>query len=625
MEQKEFKPYIPADKIMPEFNAVSVILGSLLALVFGMANAYLGLKVGLTISASIPAAVISMGIVRGVMKRKSILENNMVQTIGSAGESMAAGCIFTMPALFLWSREGLIEMPGLLTLSIIAICGGVLGCAFMIPMRNALIVKEHATIPYPEGTACAEVLLAGEKGGTSARKVFIGMGIGAAVKFIIDGLCVVPSVITAKIDALKTQISAEPYPALLGVGYICGPQISSKMISGGILAWFVLIPLICVFGGNTVMFPAEVDIATLYAEGGASAIWSNFIKYIGAGAIATAGIISLFKSLPMIVKTFSDAVKGMKNGSGAADVRTEKDLNMNFIILAVILCGCALLFIPSVPMNLIGVLMVLILGFVFAVVSARIAGIVGSSNSPSSGMTIAVILIATPILKLTGTDGSEGMLIAITIASVICIITAMAGDMSQDLKTGYIVGATPVKQQIGELIGTAVTAFAIGGIMLLLDSAWGFGTQELAAPQAVLMKTLIEGIMNGNLPWGLIFVGAAFAVILEILGIPGLTVCIGVYLPLELTTTIMIGGIIRWIVDKKCRDSSDTSDGILFSSGLIAGEGLIGVLLAVFAVCNINTDISKIISLGAVGAIVILVAMAVLIGKIGFGKSEKQQ
>ena len=553
MKKDEFKPYIPADKITPEFTVTSVIMGVLLAIIFGAANAYLGLRVGMTVSASIPAAVISMGVIRVIMKKDSILESNMVQTIGSAGESLAAGAIFTLPVLFLWSKEGITEAPSLITISLIALFGGILGVLFMVPLRNALIVKEHGVLPYPEGTACAEVLLAGEEGGASAKSVFAGMGLAALFKFVVDGLKVIPSVITAPLKAFKTELSAEVYPALLGVGYICGPKIASYMFAGGLIGWFVLIPAIITFGGSTILYPGTKTIADMYAAGGASAIWSSYIRYIGAGAVAAGGIISLIKSLPLIVRTFADAIKGMKGaGNSNSTVRTEADLDMRVIGIGVLIMIIAIWLLPEIPVSPLGAVLIALFGFFFATVSSRMVGIVGSSNNPVSGMAIATLLFSTLCLKVTGDTGVHGMKGAIAIGSVICIIAAMAGDTSQDLKTGYILGATPKKQQIGELIGAVVSAVTIGGVLVLLDSAWGFGTTELAAPQATLMKMIIEGVMEGNLPWALVFIGVFIAIVVEILGISVLPVAIGLYLPLELSATIMIGGVIRWFVSKNC-------------------------------------------------------------------------
>ena len=612
MENKEFKPYVPADKVTPEFTVTSIIIGVLLAIIFGAANAYLGLRVGMTVSASIPAAVISMGVIRVIMKKDSILESNMVQTIGSAGESLAAGAIFTLPALFLWANEGKTEAPNLLTISLIALVGGVLGVLFMIPLRNALIVKEHGVLPYPEGTACAEVLLAGEEGGASAKTVFAGMGLSAVFKFITDGLKVVPGVITAPIRSLRTAFSAEVYPALLGVGYICGIKIASYMFAGALLGWFVLIPAITIFGGPTTMYPGDVPIAQMYAEGGADAIWGSYIRYIGAGAVAAGGIISLIKSLPLIVSTFKDSLKGLKGGTKAGSLRTEQDLDMRLVLGGSLVLILVIWLLPAIPVSLIGALLVVVFGFFFATVSSRMVGLLGSSNNPVSGMAIATLLFSTLVLKVTGNTGVSGMIGAIAIGSVICIVAAMAGDTSQDLKTGYILGATPKKQQIGELLGAVVAAFTIGGVLLLLNSAWGFGTTELAAPQATLMKMITEGVMNGNLPWPLVLIGIFAAIVVEILGIPVLPVAIGLYLPLELSATIMIGGVIRWIVDKKSADKNgEASGGVLFCSGLIAGEGLVGILLAILAVVGVSSkfDLSSSVNTGRIGGIVLLAIM----------------
>lgn len=628
MKNNNFKPYIPAEKVIKELSVTSIILGILLAVIFGAANAYLGLRVGMTVSASIPAAVISMGVIRFILRKNSILENNMVQTIGSAGESLAAGAIFTMPALYLWASEGASEKPSLITISLIALCGGLLGVFFMVPLRNALIVKEHNVLPYPEGTACAEVLLAGEEGGSSAKTVFGGMGLAALFKIIVDGFKVVPGVITAPFKALKTELSAEVYPALLGVGYICGAKISSYMFAGGLLGWFVLIPAIAVFGENTILYPGSIPIGEMYAEGGANAIWSSYIRYIGAGAVACGGIISLIKSLPLIIKTFSQAVKGLKKTKSVSSLRTEQDLDIRVVIGAIVVITLFMFLIPAVPVSLIGALMIALFGFFFATVSSRMVGLVGSSNNPVSGMAIATLLITTLILKATGNSDITGMISAISIGSVICIIAAMAGDTSQDLKTGFILGATPKKQQIGEIIGSVVSAFAIGGVLLLLDNAWGFGTPELSAPQATLMKMIVEGVMNGNLPWSLVFIGVFAGLVIEALGIPVLPVAIGLYLPLELSSTIMAGGIIRYFIDKKYGNDEkkkDSNSGVLFCSGMIAGEGLVGILLAVFAVFNIDKyiDFSEQFDSGVIGGIVLFVVMILCLIKFAVPKKNK--
>ena len=626
--KEEFKPYVPAEKVTAEFTVTSVIMGILLAVVFGAANAYLGLRVGMTVSASIPAAVISMGVIRVIMRKDSILESNMVQTIGSAGESLAAGAIFTLPVLFLWAKEGVTDSPSLITISMIALCGGILGVLFMVPLRNALIVKEHGVLPYPEGTACAEVLLAGEEGGASAGTVFAGMGLAALFKLLVDGLKVIPGVITAPIKALKTEFSAEVYPALIGVGYICGVKIASYMLAGGLLGWFVLIPAIVTFGGDTILYPGTVSIAEMYANGGAGAIWSSYIRYIGAGAVAAGGIISLIKSLPLIVSTFVEAVKGIKGNKGDSRIRTGRDLDMRFIGAGVLLMVLVIWLLPQIPVTLLGALLIVVFGFFFGAVSSRMVGLVGSSNNPVSGMAIATLLIATISLKATGDTGAHGMVGANAIGSIICIVAAMAGDTSQDLKTGYILGATPMKQQIGELIGSVISAFSIGGVLILLDSAWGFGSAELSAPQATLMKMIIEGVMDGNLPWALVFVGVFIAIVIEILGIPVLPVAIGLYLPLELSATIMIGGVLRWYVDKKSKNAdkeNEAGSGVLFCSGLIAGEGLVGILLAILAVAGVDgkIDLSGMINTGTIGGLILFAVMIFCVLKFAMAKKKE--
>lgn len=627
MNNKEnFKPYVPADKITPEFTVTSIVMGIILAVVFGAANAYLGLRVGMTVSASIPAAVISMGVIRVIMKKDSILESNMVQTIGSAGESLAAGAIFTLPVLFLWAKDGIMDSPSLVEIALIALCGGILGVLFMVPLRNALIVKEHGVLPYPEGTACAEVLLAGEEGGASAKSVFAGMGLAAVFKFLVDGIKVIPGVITAPIKALKTELSAEVYPALIGVGYICGVKIASFMFAGGLIGWFVLIPAIVTFGGDTILYPGTDTIANMYAAGGAGAIWSSYIRYIGAGAVAAGGILSLIKSLPLIVNTFVDAIKGMKGSKSNSTLRTNQDLDMRIIGIGVLVMILTIWLVPVIPVTLLGAILIVVFGFFFATVSSRMVGLVGSSNNPVSGMAIATLLFATICLKVTGDTGVHGMGGAIAIGSIICIVAAMAGDTSQDLKTGYILGATPKKQQIGELIGSVVSALAIGGVLILLNSAWEFGTTELSAPQATLMKMIIEGVMDGNLPWALVFIGVFIAIVVEILGISVLPVAIGLYLPLELSTTIMIGGLIRWYVDKKkgSKKTDDADSGILFCSGMIAGEGLVGIILAILAVAGVadKLNLSGVLNTGLIGGIVLTVVMVACVLKAAFGSRK---
>ena len=619
MEEKKFQPYVPADRVMPEFTAVSVILGALLAVVFGGANAYLGLRVGMTVSASIPAAVISMGIIRKILRRDSILENNMVQTIGSAGESVAAGAIFTLPALFMWADEGLCGVPSLVEIGLIALCGGVLGVLFMVPLRSALIVKEHGVLTYPEGQACAEVLIAGEEGGAKASTVFAGLGIAAVYKFAADGLKLFPSEVAWDIPAYKgSGIGMDVLPALAGVGYICGVKVSSYLFAGGVTAWFVLMPLIALFGGDAVLFPADVTVNALIArDGGVSNLWGAFIRYIGAGAVLAGGVMSLIGSLPLIVRTFKEAVGGYGKGGGGGALRTDRDLPMPALLAGVLLAAVALWLIPSIPLNLFGAFIVVIFGFFFATVSSRMVGLIGSSNNPVSGMAIATLLISTLLLKAAGNDGINGMIAAITIGGVICVIAAISGDTSQDLKTGFLVGATPRKQQMGEIVGCVAAAIAIGGIMYLLSAAWSYGSNDLPAPQAMLMKMVVEGVMGGNLPWNLVLTGVFIAVVARVLGIPVLPFAIGLYLPIYLSTPIMAGGLLRWYLERRGYGSEKARNdcvqsGVLYASGLIAGEGVVGILLAVLAIWRIGgtpvaemIDISSRAGIGRIGGLVI--------------------
>ena len=610
-KDKEFKPFIPADKVMPEMTVMSIFLGLILSVVFGAANAYLGLMVGMTVSASIPAAVISMGIIRFVFKKDSILENNMVQTIGSAGESLAAGAIFTLPALFMWAEESEeAVMPSFITITIIALLGGILGVLFMVPLRTALVVEEHGKLPFPEGTACAEVLLAGEEGGEKSKAVFSGLGISTIYKFLSDGFKVFPSEIHFELPALRTGFGADVLPALVGVGYITGLKISSYLLAGGVIGWFVIIPLISFIGGDSIIAPGTTMISAMDSW----EIRNSYLKYIAAGAVAAGGIISLLKTLPAIVKAFTNSIKQFGHKE-AVSVRTNKDLPMSIVIAGTVIIMLLIWLLPSVPVNLIGAIIIIVFGFFFATVSGRMVGLVGSSNNPVSGMVIASLLIATTILKLTGNTGYAGMTSAICIGTIICIVAAMAADTSQDLKTGYIVGATPVKQQIGEFLGAIVAALSIGGIMLLLNKSYGFGEGGLSAPQATLMKMVVEGVMNGTLPWDLIMIGVAIAIVIEIMHMPVLPVAIGLYLPIHLSVPMVIGGLIRSYFEKKKKNDA-VDKGILYCAGLIAGEGIIGILLAVLALITINGEaLTDVISLdgvtGNAGAVIFFALLCV--------------
>ena len=567
-------------KAKKELTLTAIFLGVLLSVVFGAANAYLGLRVGLTVSASVPAAVISMGVLRFLLRRDSILENNMVQTIGSAGESLAAGAIFTLPALYLWAEERPTEfaVPEMLSVMVIALAGGILGVLIMVPLRRPLIVGDK-TLTYPEGLACADVLKAGEAGAKHAKNVFAGLGVAAAVKFVTGGLKWIPETFLWPIKAVHGAVGLDVSPALLGVGYIVGPKVSSLLFGGAMFGWMVLMPF---------MVATIPDAEALWAAGKVKAIWSGYVRYVGAGAIAVGGFVSLVRSLPVFIHAFGGlrGSTGTERASQTPQPPQGRDLPAKMVIGGLVCVIAFIWLVPSVPVSLAGALLIALFGFFFAAVSARMVGLVGSSNNPVSGMTIATLVVATLVLKETGTVGAAGMVAAIAIGSVVCIVAAIAGDTAQDLKTGHLLGATPWRQQIGELIGVVASALAIGGVLVLLHRAWGFGSDAISAPQATLMKVIVEGIMDGGLPWGLIGIGAGLAAVLALFRVPVMPVAIGIYLPVGLGVTMFAGGLLRWAASKQQSGASRLEDtGTLFSAGLVAGEGLCGIILALLALC----------------------------------------
>ncbi|SKA06195.1 OPT family oligopeptide transporter [Selenihalanaerobacter shriftii] len=588
---QEHKPYVAADKSMSEFTITSIILGVIMTVVFAAANAYLGLKVGMTVSASVPGAVISMGILRGVLNRGTILENNTVQTITSAGTSLAAGVIFTIPALILLGVE-----PSMIKMFLIALFGGVLGVLFMIPLRKYLIVEEHGNLPYPEGTACAEVLIAGEEGGAKSKYVFAGMGIGAIYKFLSGGMKVLKESVEWAIPGYQgSAIGFDLYPSLLGVGYIIGPKIAVRMLAGGTLGWFVLMPLITNVGAGLTepLFPASQPISELGYWG----VWDNYIRYVGAGGVALGGVVSLIKALPTILESFKAAVVELTKGLGedVEKLRTDIDLPIKWVVLGALAVVIAIAFTPLIPVGVLGAVFVAIFGFFFVTVSSRIVGIVGSSSNPASGMTIATLLATSLIMKAIGWTDQTGMVAALSVGAIVCVAIAVAGDTSQDLKTGFLVGATPKKQQLGELIGILVSAIFVGGIVLMLHEAYGIASKDLPAPQANLMAMVVKGVMKGDLPWALVFTGAFSSLIIEMFGIGSLPFAVGLYLPIHLSTPIMIGGLIKAALNRKSMSEEERSDkdesGILFASGLVAGDALIGILLAALALKGWHTSI----------------------------------
>lgn len=584
----QYTSVVPASESPAEFTIKAIIIGIVIGIIFGAANAYLGLKVGLTVSASIPAAVMAVAIFKIFFKSGTILETNLVQTIGSAGESVAAGVIFTIPAFFVWG-----EQITRTEIALMAIIGGLIGVIFMIPLRRSFISKEHGKLPYPEGTACAEVLVSGQGDVSKAKTLFWGMGIGALYTALMHGnlFGLWNKEIGTKIPGYKAaEISGEITPELLGVGYIIGPQIAAIMLGGGLFGWLVLIPLIALMGecSGVPIYPATDMLIKDMTPGD---IWSNYIKYIGAGGVAFAGIFSLLKSIPMMWTTFKSSIKMLgKNDESATSKRTDTDLSFKTVLIAaaiLVLAATAYVkvyvFTTNLLLSLLAGFLIVLFGFFFVTVSSRIVGLLGSSSNPISGMTIATLLLTSIIFVVTGLSAMPNAKIAVlTVGAFVCIAAAIAGDTSQDLKTGFLVGSTPKYQQIGEVIGVVTAGLTMGFVMYLLKDAIVAG--QLTAPQANLMRTVIDGVLGGNLPWALVICGGFISLVVEMLGISSLGFAVGMYLPVSVSTPIIIGGLIRWWIDRKKDDSQideKRESGVLYSSGLIAGAALLGVLMMV--------------------------------------------
>jgi len=574
-----YVPYITADRHLPELTVKAVLMGVALGIVFGAANAYLGLRVGMTVSASIPAAVMSVAIFR-LLRRGSILETNIVQTTGSAGESLAAGVIFTLPALFVWGLP--VDQLQVFTLSCL---GGLLGVLFMIPLRRYLISREHGRLPFPEGTACAEVQVAGEMGGNKARVLFYGLGLGALYKLFADSHAFRLWNESPHVPLpAKAQIGVDATPELLGVGYIIGWRIALVMFSGGALAWLVIIPLINLFGADQIIYPGTVPVS----EMGSGAIWNSYIRYIGAGAVAYGGIVTLIKSLPTIVESIKiglGKVSQELRADHAGLPRTDRDLSMKLVLAGAVVIALALDLVPFIPVNFVSALLMVVFAFFFVTVSARIVGLIGASSNPVSGMTIATLLATSMIFVLLGHGQEEGARVTVlAVGAVVCIAAAMAGDTSQDLKTGFLIGATPWKQQVAEIIGVLTAATVMGAVLMLLHESYGIGSEKLSAPQATLMSLVIEGVLNANLPWWLVALGMVLAAVVEHgFRQPSLAFAVGVYLPFSLTTPILVGGAIRRWSERglsMAHTAEKRERGVLFGSGLIAGAALVGVYIA---------------------------------------------
>ncbi|MGB8657840.1 MAG: oligopeptide transporter, OPT family [Candidatus Zixiibacteriota bacterium] len=589
--ESEFQPYIKPHEQVPEMTVRAVVLGAFLAIVFGVANAYLGLKVGMTVSASIPAAVMSMAILKGILKKGTVLENNIVQTIASSGESLAAGIIFTIPAFYIWN----LTVPGFhhpinaLEIFFLSLMGGFLGILFVIPIRRYLMVREHGKLKFPEGTACAEIIKAGDEGGGRAKIVFTGLGIGAFYKFLMGLLRLWPEIPNQNIYSFKgANVGIDATPALLGVGYIIGPRISALMLGGAVLGYLGIAPLIAYIGNYV---PNLVPPATkLISEMTPSEIRNSYIKYLGVGAVALGGFVSLFKALPIIFNSFAVGAKEIfgKKEERVKRIRTDEDMPMWLVLGGVIAAILAIWIFPGTNLHLLGTALCVVFGFFFVVVAARIVGIVGSSSSPVSGMTIATILVTSIILLAFGVSGTSGMVTVMFIGTIVCIAVCMSGDISQDLKTGFLLGSSPKNQQMMEFVGLIAPALVMGFTVALLNTAFGFVKDAthpapLLAPQANVMSVIVQGVMTGNLPWVPIVVGCMLAGAIELVGISSLPFAIGLYLPLDLSTPIMAGGLISLIVGKLSKKETAArreEQGILFGSGLVAGDALVGVLVA---------------------------------------------
>ncbi len=585
-----YEPY-SAGQTLPEFTFKAVLSGIILGIVFGAANTYLGLKAGLTISTSIPVAVLTVVAFRiasafGV--KHNILEANMSQTIGSASSSVASGVLFTIPALFIWGMS-----PAWRQITLLAMCGGLIGVLAMIPLRRYLIKREHGKLPYPEGLACAEVLVAAEGGGRQAAPVFWGIGVGMLFKLITDGFRFVRGEFEMAL-AYKANLSIAVSPALIGVGYILGIRIATVMVAGGALSAFVIIPLIN-WWGSGLSDPVFPETVKLISDMSASEIWNRYVRYIGAGAVATGGIITLVKSIPTMIESFKLGLAQLGKREGDAGLqRTDQDLSYKIVLLILLGILGLLTFIPgilgyldSIPVRALASILIAVFAFFFVTVSSRIVGLVGVTSNPTSGMTIATLLGTSLIFLMMGWTDNLGKATALMVGTVVCIAASIAGDTSQDLKTGFLLGATPRKQQIGELIGVITSAGFVCLVVIMLNQnvEGGLGGEELPAPQAVLMKLVIDGVLDQNLPWALILIGVGIAAVASMFKIPVLAFAVGVYLPLSTMAAVFLGGLMRWLLTRKVPPEvaeERRERGVLFGSGLVGGGGLTGVLLAIW-------------------------------------------
>lgn len=681
MEEKKpaFKPYISDDRLMPEFTLRAILLGCIFGVLFGAANVYLALKAGLTVSASIPIAVLAISLGRKLLKT-TILENNIIQTTGSAGESIASGVVFTLPAfLFLSTGSDGEKYFQYWTILPLAMIGGLLGTLMMIPLRRSLIVKEHETLPYPEGTACAQVLVAGDKGGNFARTAYLGLGaafVYAIFQKVFHIIADVPTYLTKQTNKFwpSARIDSEITPEYLGVGYIIGPKISGQLVAGGVLAWLALIPLLAFLVPADMIAtqltklgllhdllsaggPGEWNPATHTFADTAEAVYRAYVRQIGAGAVAAGGFITLIKTLPTIVSSFREGLSSMRNREEAHKVkRTERDLSLKVTLLGCVALVILIALLPQIPGTSIGGklligLLVIVFGFFFVTVSSRIVGIIGSSNSPVSGMTIATIMGTSLVFIAFGMTGHLFEPMVLVVGSLICIAAANAGNTSQDLKTGYLIGATPRYQQLALFIGVIVSTFVIGFVVHLLDTPTakqmsegvfhGIGSSTFPAPQGGLMATLIRGLLSQNLDWQFIMVGVLLAVTVELMGVNSLSFAVGAYLPLSTTLPIFAGGCVKGAVDwttkrkKEKTEDAELGKGSLFATGLVAGGALMGVLVAILTVLapdavgalDISGSLKKVFGDGGyqVMGVVFFVVLGIIVYRVARSKSKPSE
>lgn len=579
---ENYIPYIPVEKAMPELTVVSIVIGCIFACIFGAANTYLGLRIGMTIAAAIPGAILATGILKGIFQRNNILESNMIASMSSMGESLAGGLIFVIPAIILFG-----DKLSILTVLIVSILGSLLGIIFVIPIRKYLTVEEHGHLMYPEGMAASEVLVSASAGGTGFRTMMTGLCGGGLYKLLSEGFTFWNYEASWDIKGISTVFGADVTAALVGVGYIVGIDIGLYMFAGGIVGFLVLVPLIKFLGANLGMalYPSTDPISKMDAI----AIWSKYVRYIGAGAVIAGGVISIIKAMPTIVKSFRSAIRGIQLKAGLK--RTDTDLPIYWVLVGAIFVFVLAWVLPNISLHWVGSLLVVLLSFFFAIVSARLVGIIGTSNNPISGMTISSLLVITACLKLAGYADKKAMIAAVIAGTIVCIATAIAGGAAQSLKTTFIVGGTPKKLEIGMFIGAILSSVVSGYVIILLSKAYTIGSKDLAAPQANMMKMVIEGIMNAKLPWTLIIIGIFLGIMAELMKIQVLPFALGLYLPIYLSGGVVIGGILRVLVDHKFRKTPNqlkmqTGKGILLGSGLVAGDALIGILISVFALFN---------------------------------------